>query len=36
MMDDDVPTWATLFGRAPDDVSTATVREVLADHRRGD
>lgn len=36
MTTDEVPTWARLFERAPGDVSDATVREVLADHRRED
>lgn len=32
----DVPTWGALFERAPDHISEATIREVLADHRNGD
>lgn len=34
MTGDDVESWARLFERAPDDVSEATVREVLAAHRQ--
>lgn len=36
MTEDDVHSWTTLFQHAPDDVSEATVREVLADHRQTD
>lgn len=33
---DDAPSWAALFERAPEHISEATVREMLADHRTGD
>lgn len=36
MTGDDVESWARLFERAPDDLSEAIVREVLAHHRQED
>jgi|GEM_PF-3046426 len=30
---DDTPSWAALFDRAPEHISEATIRELLADHR---
>lgn len=34
--DHDGPTWSRLFERAPANISEATIREVLADHRNQD